>query len=208
MALAIAAVSCGKDSVNPVKEDGKSTRISDLPGDVGNTMGSGKPFKPFYFSLTTQQKVDSSKKLTATWDVAFMREYNSYLTINNAKDEKSPGYGGNGIGAMIVLEQPYDQVKQAPSDEVFAKDGVTSVGWEAGIVKGWYFYELNTHIAVPIRNRTCVLRTADGKYAKLELISMYKGAPPVVTDLYWPAPYFTFRYFLQLDGSRNLSTKE
>ena len=51
------------------------------------------------------------------------------------------------------------------------------------------------------------IRTANGKYAKLELVSMYKGAPAVVTNLYWPAPYFTFRYYVQQDGSRNLATK-
>jgi hypothetical protein len=49
--------------------------------------------------------------------------------------------------------------------------------------------------------------SAGGKYARLELINVYKGNPPVVTDLFWPAPYFTFRYFVQEDGSRNLQTK-
>ncbi|MNX47280.1 hypothetical protein D3C86_778310 [compost metagenome] len=109
---------------------------------------------------------------------------------------------------MVVVNQAYDAVKTAPSDDEFVKNGVNEVGWDPGNGDGWYFYELNTHIAVPVKNRTYVLKTADGQYAKLQLISMYKGAPATVSDLNWPAPYFTFRYYVQQDGSRNLSTKD
>lgn len=198
--------SCTKKEIKPELEDGKSVVIKDLPGDVGNTVGSGKPFEPFYFSLKTAAKVAPSEKLSASWDLAFAREYNSYVSINNGTDENSLGFGGPGKGAMLVVNQAYDQLKAAPSDAEFTNNGITSTGIDVGNGNGWFFYEMNTHIAIPVKNRTFVIRTADGKYAKLELISMYKGAPKVVSDLNWPAPYFTFRYFFQNDGSRNLST--
>ena len=94
----------------------------------------------------------------------------------------------------------------APSAAEFDAADMTKIGWDAGNGQGWFFYSLDNHIAVPIKNRTFVLRTAEGKYAKLELLNVYKGNPPIVTDLYWPAPYFTFRYFVQADGSGNLKT--
>lgn len=200
--------SCTKKEIKPELEDGKSAVIKDLPGDVGNTVGSGKPFEPFYFSTKTGTKVAVTEKLTAAWDLAFAREYNSYVSINNGADANSLGFGGPGKGAMVVVNQAYDQLKTAPSDTEFSANGISSTGIDVGNGKGWFFYEMNTHIAVPVKNRTFVIRTADGKFAKLELISMYKGAPKVVSDLNWPAPYFTFRYFLQGDGSRNLSTKD
>lgn len=197
--------SCTKEQVKPQLEDGSSTVVTDLPGDVGSTINTG--FKTFYFSLSTSAKVDSTAKKTNSWDLSFAREYNSYVGINNGTNEASYGFGGSGRGALIAVNQAYDSVKEAPSDADFASKGVNSVGWDPGNGSGWYFYDLKTHIAVPVKGRTYVLRTADGKYAKLELVSMYKGAPAVVTDLNWPSPYFTFRYYVQQDGSRNLSTK-
>jgi hypothetical protein len=198
--------SCTKDEVKPDLHDDKSTVIKDLAGDVGNTVGSGKEFETFYFSLTTGTKIDPSKKLTAEWDLAFTKEYNSLIVANNGQITVSPGYGGSGIGRIIIVEKAYDRVTQAPSDSEFTSDGIANFGWDAGNGVGWFFYDLKTHIAVPVKNRTFVVRTAEGKYAKLEMISMYKGAPATVSDLNWPAPYFTFRYYLQEDGSRNLST--
>jgi len=200
--------SCTKDEIKPELEDGNSTVIRDLPGDVGNTVGSGKEFTPFYFSFSTGAVVDPARKVSADWDIAFAKEYNSYVSINNGANSESFGFGSTGQGAMVVVNQAYDQVKEAPSDAEFTSNNITAAGWDSGAGKGWYFYELQTHIAVPVLNRTYVLRTANGNYAKLQLISMYKGAPATVTDLNWPAPYFTFRYFIQKDGSRNLSTKD
>jgi hypothetical protein len=197
--------SCTKEQVKPQLEDGSSTVVTDLPGDVGSTINTG--FKTFYFSFNTNARVDTSQKKTVAWDISFAREYNSYVGVNSGSNLASHGYGGPGKGAMVIINQPYDQVKEAPADAEFANNGVTAVGWDSGSGSGWYFYDLKTHIAVPVKNRTFVLRTADGKYAKLELLSMYKGAPAVVTDLNWPSPYFTFRYYVQQDGSRNLSTK-
>jgi len=201
-------VSCTKEEIKPDLEDGKSMVIKDLPGDIGNTVGSGTPFTPFYFSFKTGAKIAESKKVSTEWDIAFAKEYNSYVSINNGTNTESFGFGGTGKGAMVVVNQSYDQIKEAPADAEFANNGITAAGWDSGAGNGWYFYELKTHIAVPVINRTYVLRTADGKYAKLQLISMYQGAPATVTDLNWPAPYFTFRYYVQQDGSRNLSTKD
>lgn len=206
--MLMAMSACTKEEVKPVLADGRSTVVADLPGDVSNTVGSGKPFAPFYFSLSINAKVDTTQKKTANWDIAFAKEYNSYISINNGINESSFGSGGPGKGALIAVNQSYDKLTTAPSDEEFKKNGITSAGWDSGNGNGWYFYDLKTHIAIPVKNRTYVLRTADGKFAKLELVSMYKGAPIVVTDLTWPAPYFTFRYYVQQDGSRNLSTKD
>nr|WP_121274205.1 HmuY family protein [Pedobacter schmidteae] len=208
LAMLTVMASCTKEEIKPVLEDGLSTVVKDIPGDVGNTVGGTKPFEIFYFSLKTGAKVDKSKLLTADWDLAFAKEYNSYVSVNNGTNDQSYGFGGPGKGGMVVVNQAYDAVKTAPSDEAFTTNGITAAGWDSGNGNGWYFYELNTHIAVPIKNRTYVLRTAEGKYAKLQMVSMYKGAPATVTDLNWPAPYFTFRYYVQQDGSRNLSTKD
>ncbi|NQX41031.1 HmuY protein [Pedobacter steynii] len=207
-AVICAFASCTKDEVKPEPVDGKSTIIKDLPGDVGKTVGGGAEFDPQYFSFKTGAKVATTEKLTSGWDLVFVKEYNSFVSVNNGKDGNSLGFGGPGKGGMVVINKAYDEVKEAPADTEFAANGITGAGWDSGNGNGWYFYELKTHIAVPIKNRTYVLRTAEGKYAKLEMFSMYKGNPATVSDLKWPAPYFTFRYYVQEDGSRNLNTKD
>lgn len=199
-----------KDGPAPGPQDGQSTLIRDLMGDTAARMSEGgASFKTVYFSFKTNDRiaVSSGEQPSLKWDLAFTGPYNAEVYVNNGDYEHNPGAGGPGKGAVIVVNLPYDQVTEAPADADFDKSFVYKVGWDAGNGTGWFFYSLDNHIAVPVKNRTFVLRTAEGKYAKLEMLNVYKGNPPVVTDLFWPAPYLTFRYYVQQDGSRILKTK-
>lgn len=209
ISLIFLLTACSKKEDQPDSPDGHSTIIADLVGDTSALMSEGDPFTTLYFSFTTGSAVSVSEadKTTTKWDLAFTGPYNAEVFINYGGYEFNPGYGGPGQGAVIQTDAPYDKVDTAPDAAAFNASTLTKIGWDAGNGRGWFFYSLDNHIAVPIKNRTFVIRTASGKYAKLELLSMYKGNPPVVTDLYWPAPYFSFRYFVQEDGSANLKTK-
>ena len=219
---ALLLVACKKDDAAPSLEDGKSIVVRDLAGDTLASIGDPpagsvkvkRPFHLFTFRLSdrkqqfVQNATDSATYLkNADWDLAFTNEYNSLVAINSGTAAGTPGYGGPGKGAMVVIDKYYDQVTEAPSDEVFNESGITAAGWDAGNGNGWYFYSRQNHICVPIKGRTFVIRTAAGKYAKLDLVNIYLGNPPQVTDLFWPAPYLTFRYYVAEDGSRNLSTR-
>lgn len=218
--FAVVMVSCSKEDAAPQVQDGRSTLVYDMPGDTLASMGDdveGKEHRPFYtvtfrFSdkatRIIKTEADSLQYLKNTdWDIAFSREYNSFVVVNNGQIAGTPGYGGPGVGQMLIVEKPYDEVSTAPADDEFTNNGIAGAGWDNGNGLGWYFYSLSNHICVPVKNRTFIVRTATGKYAKLELLNIYKGNPPVVTDLFWPAPYLSFRYFVQEDGSRNLQTK-
>lgn len=211
LALMICCCSCSKQNDNPAAADGVSVVITDLPGDTSASMSEGGAtgFKNLYFNLASEKAVtvDVAGQKGLSWDLAFTGPYNSEIYVNNGSYEANPGYGGTGVGAVIQIEKPYDEVTTAPSNAEFDAGTLTKIGWEAGSNGGWFFYSLSNHIAVPIKNRTFVIRTPSGKFAKLEMLNIYKGNPPVVTDLYWPAPYLTFRYFLQEDGSSNIATK-
>jgi hypothetical protein len=216
--IALPVVSCEK------REDilaDKSIRIVDMPGDTLASMGgeSGKEVRPFYtilFSLREQKPVwmvtasDSVNYLaTDKWDLAFTGPYNSEIFLNNSRWMYNPGYGGPADRtAVIMVNQAYDDVNLAPDDAEFNKSDIVKIGWASSASSaGWFFYSLTNHICVPIKNRTYLLRLSDGKYAKLEVQNIYKGNPPVVTDLFWPAPYISFRYFVQEDGSGDLRTR-
>jgi hypothetical protein len=218
--LSVAVVSCKKDVEETVMNDTKSVWIKDLAGDTGASMGDGadgkekRPFYTFLFNLKNQQQIwirnaaDSVKWLkTTSWDLAFTGPYNSEVYVNKGSYEYNPGYGGPATSAVAMVDQPYDKVNEAPSDETFVASGINKIGWAASDnAAGWYFYSLSTHLMQPIKSRTYILKLPDGKFAKLELQSVYLGNPPSVTDLNWPAPYLSFRYYVQEDGSRNLRT--
>ena len=214
--------SCGKDEDwRPYYEDGKSTVIYDLAGDTDASMGDGadgkekRGFYTFLFRLKDKRQIwlknanDSAQWIkTSNWDLAFTGPYNSELFLNNAFHEFNPGYGGEAERtAAILLLQPYETVLEAPSDEEFDASDLNKIGWASTESSyGWFRYSLQTHIMQALPNRTYVLRLPDGKYAKLQLMNAYKGNPEAVTNMNWPAPYYTFRYYVQEDGSRNLNT--
>lgn len=230
--LMVALVSCSDDlkpaeiPLTPVdtyvsRDEATGTiYVKDLPGSIGNTQASGHT--PVFFNLQEHRIInpyDPQGKLlelpeetlkSDTWDVGFTSIYNSYITMNNGSEKDMPGYGGPGQGAIIVLDALFDELDEAPSDEAFNvfMAAQTDVGWEdfPPGYKGWYFYSLQSHVMSAMTGVTIVMRTAAGKYAKIEMKSLYLGNPenPTVNT---PAPYFTFRYFLQEDGSRNLSTR-
>ncbi|MGV3765147.1 MAG: HmuY family protein [Chitinophagaceae bacterium] len=206
--LATVLFSCKKETVSN-EQDAQSVFVRDLAGDTSASMQNGAAsFKNLYYSFqtNTEVKISDTEKRSAKWDIAFTGPYNSEVYINNGTNPNNPGFEGPGLGAVVVIEKPYNDVTEAPADAVFETAALNKIGWDAGNGRGWFYYSLDNHIMVPVKNRTFVLRTATGKYAKLELINAYKGNPPVVTDLFWPAPYFTFRYFVQEDGGRDLRT--
>lgn len=220
--FAIAGCSDNDEDTTASLQDGKSTVISDLAGDTGASMGEGtdgkeqRGFHTFLFRFSDQKQIwlhtaaDSLQHMkTNDWDIAFTGPYNSEVFINNAKYQYNPGYEGPAENtAVVMLDQTYENVTDAPTNTDFDNSEITKIGWASSESSaGWFYYSLSTHIMQAIPDRTYAIRLPDGKYAKLQLINAYKGNPPAVTDLNWPAPYFTFRYFVQQDGSKNLNTK-
>ena len=73
----------------------------------------------------------------------------------------------------------------------------------SGSGNGWYNYNFATQVLSPIPGRVIMVRTADGRYAKVSMISYYQGAPdtPSADNT---SRFVTFDYVFQPDGSRNL----
>lgn len=122
------------------------------------------------------------------------------------------GTSGPGQGGAIVLEVPFDEVAEAPTDDQLRVDGVDDCpnGVKRAICpgsgNGWYNYDPSTHLIMPIPGRTIVVRTADGRFAKMRILSYYKGAPDpgALNPEAHPSRYYTFEYVFQPDGSRRL----
>jgi len=140
--------------------------------------------KPYiYFSLATGKDVPAGDAKTDKWDVAFSK---TTIAVNG-------GTSGPGQGGALVLEKSFDQVTEAQKDG-YKTDGESGSAIPGGSGNSWYKYDMSVHAILPIVGRTILVKTAAGKFAKIEIISYYKGAPEEVPTE--ESSYFTFRYSL------------
>lgn len=213
---------CSKSNIGPEENnsDKLSTWVRDLAGDVDASVGHTAPgkdkrdFHSFLFRFSDQKQVwlktkaDSAKYLPQTdWDLVFSSLYNSSIYINNGEQQAVAWQGNGSKHKMLLIKENYDRVQTAPSDAEFDQSKLYQIGMITDQDSpGWYNYSTTSHLVQVPSNRTYVFRLSNGKYGKLQLINVYKGNPPAVTDLKWATPYFTFRYFIQADGSKNLKT--
>lgn len=236
-ALALLLVtSCSKSSdpnpVDPVKPVDppvsgsvpfyKLQRVENFaaPADDANPTA---PQPTIYFSLENKQPTAANLAQTTRWDIAFSGLYNSFMSGNNGKDANNFGNGGAGAGGILILDKPFDQVTEIPADAQF-RTGKSLIGTDDsgdfGEGTGWYQYDFagtkrgdgsyeKQHVAYALpEKRTLVVRTGNGNYAKIKMISCYKDAFTVDKWLRsTPHMFFTFEYVLVPKGSTKFEIK-
>lgn len=194
--------SCDKDDVPaPVTVQTKS--VNNLQADtivgissMGQPYGSGKYT---LYSLETNAVIANTDSATAKWDIGFR---GTTIIING-------GNSGPGAGGAFVYTGIFADLKTIPTDSTFRVDNApTSYAIKTGSGNGWYNYNGATQLITPIPGRILVVRTATGKYAKIEIQNYYKGGvTPDATASdnvkLTTQRYYTFRYTYQSDGSKN-----
>ena len=198
---AIFLTSCDKEEMPaPVTVQTKS--VSNLPGDtilgltsMGQPYGSGKYT---LYSLETNSIISNTDSATSKWDIGFR----GTTIITNS------GNSGPGTGGAFIYTGLFSDLAQIPTDSTFRIDNApTAYAIKSGSGNGWYSYNGATNLITPIPGRILVIRTASGKYAKIEIQNYYKGGvTPDATasdnDKLMKQRYYTFRYTYQSDGSK------
>lgn len=202
LGLSIALVACTKDEetiVIPVS----AITVKDLAADTVTGLGlDGRPQSAgttTYYSLVDNKVVASTDAASTKWDIAFS---STKILING-------GTSGPGIGGAFVYVGLFDALKTIPADSNFSTDNANAASFAIplGSGKAWYTYDGLTTLVSPIAGRVLVIRTATGKFAKIEIISYYKGgvtlpASASVNDKLFKQRYYTFRYAYQPNGSK------
>lgn len=184
-ALALVALAAC-DSENPLDpiDEIVERRVTDL---------AAPPSGPLvYFSLRENRVVPAADSLTDRWDLAFR---GTRLRVNG-------GVRRAGEGGAVFVDTLFAAVTAAPTSG-YAEEGGIAPAIPDASGEGWY--ELVQNTVRPIPNRVLVLRTGDGRYAKLLFESYYRGAPALPTATSEPG-YYTFRYVFQPDGSRSFES--
>ncbi|WP_228779838.1 HmuY family protein [Aquiflexum lacus] len=167
----------------------EATLVEDLaaPNDlIDRTTGQVIEERPFqYFSMEQNAIVSENEN----WDLAFK---GTTIRVNSA----------NNVSAAIVTGI-FEEITEVPASAVFAKDTATSFAIPTGSGTGWYNYNSTTFTVTPIPGRVILVQTTKGNYVKMEILSYYKGNPPVeeIDPRMTPSGHYTFRFILQPNGS-------
>jgi len=164
------------------------TDVVTLPATVKtkNITVNFSPTSSFtFFSFRDTTVIANSDSASTKWD--FGLRLTTFLVNSYAS--------GPGNGGVILKDGIYDNITDAPAAG-YAYDTTSS---QKAIKDGsWYDYNPATHSFVPKAGKVFIFRTADGHYAKMELlgVSYEPFAGPVPLRL-----IYTFRYTYQPNNS-------
>ena len=211
-ALVMSTASVANESVAVTKENPvvknetnpsivKDIIVRDLPADtiIGtNFKGPYGRGKSTLFSLSNNAIIPNEQESSANWDLAFSA---TTIKINN-------GTSGPGIGGAFVYSGNYDALSSVPAGAVFKTDKLPYLAIQNAPGMGWYKYDYASNLITPIPGKVIIIRTANGKYAKLEILNYYKGGKtPLVNSTFKEkvlnSRYYTFRFTYQPDGTMN-----
>lgn len=201
--LAAGMVACEKDNGDEnVKAEVKV--VANFAADTvtgfsptGRPIGSGR-FT--YFSLRENRIITGDDTLTNKWDIA-IREF--YIKVNGGTSAR-----GGGNGAAFIANSTFETYTSIPATETaWQQDNAPAYAINPA-PGNWYTYNPSTFLALPVPGKIFVIRTADGRFAKMEITSLYRdGITPDVSLS--PAQkalrqfFYQFRFAFQANGSRN-----
>lgn len=197
--LLIGFTSCDSDDdvTAPAASALESKTISNLhaPQTGGAGPGQGDIGGEFIkFDFATGEITTSETE----WDIAFRGlriAVNGGVATGTADEPLRNGNAGAAIftGTLNGLTTVEGLVFNQDSDTEYAIPGVNQ--------QGWYDYNFMTNTVLPIPGRVLVIRTRDGRFAKVEILNYYKDSPSEseiaqLTDAekVTEARYYTFNY--------------
>lgn len=174
--VAATTTSCERNSSNPVVPLVTDTIVMTVSADAQN--GSFTLFK-----LSNETIVPIAQQQTAGWDIGM--RFTTFIT--------NSGTNGPSTAGVQIVDGTFEGTATAPE-----------TGYRSSIddFNEWATYNSTTRTFTPRPGKIFILRTADGKFGKLEMLSAnfgpLAGTPPRPTTI-----IYTFRYQLQVNGSRN-----
>ena len=185
LAIFIGFSSCSSDDDDPVILQVESETVSNLYAPQIGGQGQGPKSGEFTkFNFATGTATTS----TTDWDIAFR---GTDIIINGGSsfgETDEPERSGNAaayiaIGTMVSVN--------SIDTSLLEQDSVNGY-----VLSNWYTYAGEpTHAINPTAGKILVLKTHDGKYAKMEILSYYENAEPNANfDNY---RYYTFNYVYQ-----------
>ncbi|WP_417799539.1 HmuY family protein [Tenacibaculum sp.] len=187
--LAFVAVSCS-DNDDVVLEDVVVKKVENLHAketsdySVSPPLVSGEFVK---FSFKTGEVVTGNN-----WDIAFR---GTTILVNGGEKTGISGEPDRtGNAALVVVDGVFSEITSVTNDFNFVQDKEGNLALPKGT---WYTYSgPPQHKISPVAGKIIVVKTTDGTYAKIEILSYYKdmdssnSSNPANSG----AQYYTFNY--------------
>jgi len=161
-----------------------------LVGPVVYTVDTRSKEMWMYFDFSRGSVVPVDNPKTEEWDLSFRRH-----VIRTNGGATNP----DGQAAIAAIEdQDFSAVTRVPDEAEFISDvrAKKRLHPHNPVVDKWYKYSYTTNVLLP-KPIVYLVRTQDGKYAKMRIVSYYcKGNI---------SGCMTIEYIYQGDGSRNLT---
>lgn len=152
VATTVFFVSCSKKDTTPVV-------VAPTVKTKSITVNFSQTSSFTFFSFRDTTVIANADSATAKWDFAL--RLTTFLVNSNAS--------GPGNAGAILLDGVYSSISEAPVTG-YAYDTTSS---QRAIKDGsWYNYNPTTHSFVPKAGKVFMFRTADGHYAKMELLDV------------------------------------
>lgn len=203
ISLVVVFAACDDDGKNVVKPL-EAESVENLPADPTQNpdkSARAKTNKFTLFSFKDNAIVANSDSATTKWDIGFR---STTLIING-------GLSGPGQTQAQIVSGIFDELFEAP-ETGYVSDAQGMYAIQGS--EGWYNYTGQNgnpvSAIIPIPGKVIVIKTTDGRFAKVEILSYYYGNPNTTTSEFAdlatrpPSRYFTFRFIYQPDGSHNL----
>lgn len=186
LASVIFVLSCSDKVTEPEGVKIQADTVRNLMADTGRTG------EFTFFSLRENKIIPRTDSNTTKWDVAF-----SQTKIITNSGVRGPGQGG----AIVMNNTDFASLAHVPDSTIRTEASLTDLAIPTGSDKGWYHYDAEAMVIRPIPGVVIIIRTADGKFAKMRIMSYYYGAPAEVKaeDI---GRFYTFEYVYQPDGTR------
>lgn len=121
------------------------------------------------------------------WDIAFR---GTVILVNGGETTADGQPERTGNAGAYIATSTFEGVASVDAT-AFNED--SSTGGLA--IQGWYDYNPTTHVISPTAGKILVIRTHDGKYAKVEILSYYQDGEPNAEATNYQ--YYTFNYAYQ-----------
>ena len=175
----------------PNLQDIQSVTVEDLhaPQEGGQGQPISGQFTKFDFETGSETNSETD------WDIAFRGTsiiVNGGISLGTNDEPERTGDAGvyifNGTMAEMVVVDT----------SLITQDSSEGYAIASGSGNGWYTYTgPPTYLISPTPGKILVFRTRDGKYAKMEILSYYLGAPENPDAFSDPSRYYTFNYVYQ-----------
>ena len=187
--MLISFSNCEDDGPN--LQDIQSVSIEDLyaPQEGGQGQPISGAFTRFDFETGLQTESETE------WDVAFRGTsiiVNGGTSLGTTDEPERTGDAG-----VYIFDGTMAEMVAVETSSII-QDSSSGYAIQSGSGNGWYTYAgPPTYLINPTPGKILVFRTRDGKYAKMEILSYYLGAPENPDAFSDPSRYYTFNYVYQ-----------